>query len=278
MDKFLCSELNNNGGGCTADSDCDDDDACTADVCNAANVCEHAPLAYADANPCTLEYCDVATGTHYPFAQDGTACALSFAGTCQSGVCIANAAEICNDGEDNDLDGNVDLDDSECQPWINEIHYDNIGSPDSNEGVEVAGKSGFDLTGWMIILYNGATGNTYTSMTLNGTIPNEQNGYGALWFGLGADGMQNGAPDGLALVSPDGTVIKFISYEGVFTAIIGPASSLTSTDIGVAESNNTAVGYSLQLIGAGNKYSDFTWSNPMASTKGTVNTGQTFQN
>jgi hypothetical protein len=59
------------------------------------------------------------------------------------------------------------------------------------------------------------------------------------------------------------------------TATIG-GNSVTSTDIGVAESSTTPVGQSLQLIGTGNKYSDFTWSGPIASTSGAVNANQTF--
>jgi hypothetical protein len=38
--------------------------------------------------------------------------------------------------------------------FINEIHYDNT-STDTNEGIEIAGTAGTDLTGWTIELYNG---------------------------------------------------------------------------------------------------------------------------
>ena len=40
-------------------------------------------------------------------------------------------------------------------PFINEIHYDNVGT-DSGEAIEVAGPAGTDLTGWSLVLYNGA--------------------------------------------------------------------------------------------------------------------------
>jgi hypothetical protein len=46
-----------------------------------------------------------------------------------------------------------------------------------------------------------------------------------------------------------------LSYEGSFTATNGPANGMTSTDIGIAEESNAAVGSSLQLIGAGFTYS-----------------------
>ena len=41
--------------------------------------------------------------------------------------------------------------------FISEIHYDNVGA-DAGEAVEVFGPAGTDLTGWSIVLYNGANG------------------------------------------------------------------------------------------------------------------------
>lgn len=43
-------------------------------------------------------------------------------------------------------------------------------------------------------------------------------------------------------------MIQFLSYEGSFTAVGGPADGLTITDIGVAETSSTPVGQLLQLI------------------------------
>ena len=157
--------------------------------------------------------------------------------------------------------------------WINEFHYDNDGT-DTNEFVEIAGSSGLDLTGWSIIGYNGNGGSVYQTVALSGSIPDQQNGLGTLSFNF--SGMQNGAPDGLALVDDLGDVIQFISYEGSFTATGGAASGLTSTDVGVSETSTTPVGHSLQLTGTGSVYSDFTWSPASANTSGQVNTGQSF--
>ncbi len=81
----------------------------------------------------------------------------------------------------------------------------------------------------------------------------------------------------MALVAADGTtVIQFLSYEGVITAVGGPADTMTSTDIGVSEPGTTPDGESLQLVGSGTTYESFTWSGPFEHTRGTVNTGQTF--
>jgi hypothetical protein len=71
-------------------------------------------------------------------------------------------------------------------------------------------------------------------------------------------------------------VIQFLSYEGSFTAVGGPADGLTAVDIGVSEPNDTPLGESLQLIGAGTLYEDFTWNAPAASSFGAINAGQSF--
>lgn len=157
--------------------------------------------------------------------------------------------------------------------FINEIHYDNA-STDAGEAVEVAGPAGTDLTGWSIVLYNGSNGAVYDTITLSGIIPDQQGGFGTLDFSRA--GIQNGAPDGLALVGSSSLVVQFLSYEGSFTALDGPASGMTSTDIGVAEASSSAVGDSLQLIGTGTVYGDFTWSASQPNTFGSVNTSQTF--
>lgn len=158
--------------------------------------------------------------------------------------------------------------------WINELHYDNAGS-DTNEFVEVAGTAGTNLSGWKLVPYNGSGGTQYSSTNLSGTIPNEQNNFGTLAFSI--SGLQNGAPDGVALIDGGGNVVQFLSYEGSFTATDGPANGVTSTDIGVSESDSTSSGHSLQLSGTGGAYSDFTWQAAAAHTSGTKNTGQTLQ-
>ncbi len=158
--------------------------------------------------------------------------------------------------------------------WINEIHYDNVGA-DVDEFVEVAGTAGTDLSEYSIFLYNGSGGGTYGSMPLAGIIDNESNGFGAVVFPYPVNGLQNGAPDGLALVH-GGMVIQFLSYEGTFTAVGGPANGMLSTDIGVLEDGSNAVGTSLSLTGSGNVYANFSWNAPAPATPGTINTGQSF--
>ncbi|MCG8553014.1 MAG: 5'-nucleotidase C-terminal domain-containing protein, partial [Desulfobacterales bacterium] len=159
--------------------------------------------------------------------------------------------------------------------FINEIHYDNA-STDQGEAIEIAGPAGTDLTGWRIVLYNGYNGEAYNTTSLSGTIADLGSGYGAVAVTYAANGIQNGAPDGIALVDDSASVVQFLSYEGSFTATNGPASGMASTDIGVSESGSTPVGYSLQLAGTGSVYQDFTWQDAADNSFGSVNGGQAF--
>ncbi len=156
--------------------------------------------------------------------------------------------------------------------FFNEFHYDNAGS-DVCEAIELAGRAGTDLTGWSIALYNGNGGGVYGTIALSGIIPDQDDGFGTLSFAAG--GLQNGAPDGFALVAPDGTVVQFLSYEGTLTATDGPAAGLTSTDVGVEEPGSPE-GFSLQLTGTGSTYEDFSWAGPVGDSFGAVNGGQDF--
>ncbi len=157
--------------------------------------------------------------------------------------------------------------------FINEVHYDNAGA-DAEESLEIAGPAGTDLNGWSLVLYNGKNGRPYRTVSLEGSIPEQQGGYGTLSFPV--DRIENGSPDGVALVNPAGEVIHFMSYEGGFTATAGPAEGIAATDIGVRESNATQMGHSLQLKGSGHALADFTWNGPGMATPGQVNAGQTF--
>ena len=156
-------------------------------------------------------------------------------------------------------------------PWINELHYDNT-STDANEGVEVAGPAGLALTNFALVAYNGSDGLSYSNRTLSGTLPDQSNGYGTVWFAMPS--LQNG-PDAVALVKNGTNVLQFLSYEGSFTANNGPASGLTSTNLPVTEATGSSLGYSLQLkAGTGVTYSAFTWAGSSTNSRGALNAGQ----
>lgn len=169
--------------------------------------------------------------------------------------------------------------------WINELHYDNTGT-DSNEGFEIAGPSGTDLSCYRIYYYNGSNGQVYDSVSLSGFIPFQACNWGTKWFGTAVNSLQNGNPDGIALVYAPvytgcgmggvDTVLQFLSYGGTFAATNGRLRFQTSVDIGLTEGSSTQVNESMQLTGRGKKYSDFTWIGDTLHTRDNVNTGQNF--
>jgi hypothetical protein len=159
-------------------------------------------------------------------------------------------------------------DDPGAAVFINEIHYANSGV-DSGEFVEVAGPPGTDLAGVEVVLYDGATGTTYDGSRLTDTIG--VNGVAVVDFPL--EGIQDG-PDAVALV--DGaTVTEFLSWGGEVTAADGPAAGLTSSDIGLVESDDTSPDSSLQVTGIGDTSGAFAWAGPKAGSRGAPNEGQT---
>jgi hypothetical protein len=90
-------------------------------------------------------------------------------------------------------------------------------------------------------------------------------------------GLQNGAPDGVALVNSSGVVVDFVSYEGALTATSGPASGMNASLIPTSEDDTTPIGWSLQRQGTGRTPGAFTWAAPQAATLGAINAGQTLQ-
>ncbi len=155
---------------------------------------------------------------------------------------------------------------------FSEIHYDNTGT-DANEAIEIEGPTGTDITGYSVVLYDGSAnsttgtpaGNAYTTTTVSGTLATSCNGRGVLVLTYPVNGIQNGSPDGFALVDKTGKVVEFLSYEGTFTAANGPAAGLTSTDIGRDELGTTPLGQSLQRNANGS------WNAPAANSFGYVN-------
>lgn len=156
--------------------------------------------------------------------------------------------------------------------FINEFHYDNAGA-DVGEGVELAGQAGTDLTGYQVLLYNGSNGTVYRSVTLKGMLDDQDSGFGTAFFDVGS--LQNGGPDGMALLDAGGNVLQFLSYEGAFAATEGAAAGLLSQDVGVVEDGTDPAGLSLQLVGTGLNAGDFQWVLGAASY-GAVNADQVF--
>jgi len=164
--------------------------------------------------------------------------------------------------------------------FINEFHYDNSGG-DSGEFVEIVVGPGYagSLSEVSLFLYNGNGGTTYSEHysldTFESTFATTS---GHQIFSKEISGIQNGSPDGFALVA-GGIVSQFISYEGAFLATNGAADGLFSTDIGVAQQPESSPGTSsLGLTGSGGNAADFAWTrfDGEPFTAGLANSGQFF--
>lgn len=128
----------------------------------------------------------------------------------------------------------------------------------SQEFVEVALPQGTDPSGYMIYIYD-SSGNVFASFPL-GTVTDTMGGHDVYVIDAantagfddgGSDPTGNFYPnDAIALVDGDGNVVQFISYwDNTVTAVEGPATGMTSTDVGT-----TAEGNSLQSDYGGATY------------------------
>jgi hypothetical protein len=162
--------------------------------------------------------------------------------------------------------------------FINELHYHNEGT-DIDEGVEIAGPAGVDLSHYALTFY-AATGevDTYIAddgqLLLSGVIDGEEEDFGAIWFPV---------PDlryfaGIALWNQmTGEVVEFISWRiGSFSADEGIAEGMFSVALpsNVNQSLNTPVNSSLQRTGTGGCPGTLDWIGPVESSRGDLNEGQ----
>jgi endonuclease/exonuclease/phosphatase family metal-dependent hydrolase len=164
--------------------------------------------------------------------------------------------------------------------FINEFHYDN-GGADVGEFIEIFVGQAFagDISSVSVHLYNGSNGRRYgSSISLEQFTPGPSNTPGSpAFFFREISGIQNGAPDGIAL-EIDGVVREFLSYEGTFTAVDGIAAGMTSTSVGVTQGPGNPIGQrSIARTGLGGLAEDFTWGiQPGNFTPGEINLGQSF--
>lgn len=100
-DNNACTTDACNAGSCVnTPVSCDDGNPCTVDACDSVNGCSHTPIVCNDNNPCTTDTCvggscqftPVANGTG---CSDGNAC--NGAETCQAGACTPGTPPNCND-------------------------------------------------------------------------------------------------------------------------------------------------------------------------------------
>jgi vibriolysin len=137
---------------------------------------------------------------------------------------------------------------------INEVEYDEIGT-DSAEFVEIYNGTGaaVSLSGFSLVLVNGSGNTPYLTVDLSsaGSLAAGQYlvvGSSSVTASPGAlkinftgvnDNIQNGAPDGVALVK-SGALVDALSYEGSITAAAIPGVGTVSLVEGTALSASVA--------------------------------------
>jgi hypothetical protein len=160
--------------------------------------------------------------------------------------------------------GDVDL-------VLNEVDYDQVGT-DGNGYVELknTGTGPATLDGIALVLVNGGDGQEYDRVALSGTLA------AGAYLVVPAE-MQNGAPDGLALIdTATKALLDALSYEGEITAatIDGQTYDLvegTALPASVADSNS--VDGSLSRLPDGSDANDAAtdWAFTATKTPGAAN-------
>ncbi|KAL5977843.1 hypothetical protein ACLOJK_036866 [Asimina triloba] len=120
--------------------------------------------------------------------------------------------------------------------------------------VEIVVPSSANAAALELVLYNGASGKMYKSLSLADErafkVTTVDSGFSIYTAFVP---LQNGPADGITLIAcPDGInrqVIQFLSYDGVLKAINGPAKGSESVDIKVRETAKSSTLDSVGLTG-----------------------------
>jgi hypothetical protein len=176
---------------------------------------------------------------------------------------------------------------------INEVDYDQIGT-DSTEFVEVLNKgtNTINLSLYALAFINGANNLEYLRADLNGSIASGQYlvvastnltgiaaGARVLYFSAGDNNIQNGAPDGLALINTGSRTIQdAFCYEGPMTAaningFSGTRSLVEGTALSAAIADSNTVPGSLARLpdGTDNNNAAADWNFTSTPTPGAAN-------
>jgi large repetitive protein len=155
---------------------------------------------------------------------------------------------------------------------INEVDYDQVGT-DSGGFVEIhnSGGAAADLTGVALVLVDGGTGDEYLRRALTGSLAAGD------YLVVSVD-PQNGAPDGVALLAGDGTLLDALSYEGaIAAATIGGATYdlVEGTVLPTATADSNTVDGSLARIPNGSDTDEAAsdWRFTTTVTEGAANVG-----
>ncbi len=174
---------------------------------------------------------------------------------------------------------------------INEVEYDESGT-DNAEFVEIYNgtSAAVSLSGYSLVFVNGGTNTSYLTQSLSAAGSLAAGQYlvvgnasvaaaaGALKisFASGNDKIQNGAPDGVALISGS-TLVDALSYEGSITAAaitgVGTVSLVEGTALpaSVADSNTATKSLCRYPNGTDNDNASTDWALRTTVTPGSAN-------
>lgn len=164
--------------------------------------------------------------------------------------------------------------------WINEYHYANNWS-DVNEFIEIVVRNTgeWEEAKYMVEFYDGRTGKTYMTKTLNDFIIGDTTDDCLIYYyPFEGDSIQNGT-GGFAL-SYDSVLIdgrtaynQFISYGGIMIGTQGAAKDKVSHDPGFIQNTTTSPYESIQMTGEHFIWWGFQWTAD-SMTPGLPNPGQ----
>ncbi len=173
---------------------------------------------------------------------------------------------------------------------INEVDYDQVGT-DTGEFVEIynGGLDPVDLAPLALVLVNGATSREYARVALSGTLAPRSYAVianagvtvpmGVRRFPMANETLQNGAPDGVALINTaTRAMIDAISYEGpmsaaTITGVSGTVSLVEGTVLATSVADSNTVVGSLVRVPNGRDSDDAAtdWTLSMRPTPGAEN-------
>jgi imidazolonepropionase-like amidohydrolase len=173
---------------------------------------------------------------------------------------------------------------------INEVDYDQVGT-DAGEFIEIYNGSDapVNLANYAVVLVNGSTNAQYLRVALTGMLAPRAYAVvantgvmlpmGVARFPLADNIMQNGAPDGVALINTmTMSLVDALSYEGAITAatipgVMGMPSLVEGTALAVTVADSNTANASLSRLPNGvdsNNAAD-DWDLTMTPTPGAAN-------
>ncbi|MEZ4448891.1 MAG: lamin tail domain-containing protein [Nannocystaceae bacterium] len=277
--------------GCVLGQMCADNSDCKSDICD-ANTCIDSTC---EDNQQNGSETDVDCGGDCLGCADGLACAVGM--DCMSGVCTdkACAAPACDDMIQNGNELGVDCG-GDCPmcplPILNEVDYDQINT-DTAEFIEIynPNPAPVNLQGLEVLLVNGSGNAVYTTVDLSPAGMLDPMGYLVIGpeslavppgvkkvnFTKASDNIQNGMPDGIALVNTSAKlVIDTLSYEGAMTMAMLPFGTYSLVEgnplpANVADSNTVTASLARIPNGVDTNDSATDWKLSMNPTPGLEN-------